>query len=208
VLADWDGSAAEGYRARVKDFVATMDEQAKDFDSTAHFLENASQEIKAAEDIVKAIIQEFLEWAIATIVAALAAAFFSFGASLAAGEGAVSAEAATAMARIMSVVHKVEAFCKRIEKLIEELKKSERVEKRMLGWSMEKGKGVVDTELDDIKGMKKFHPATAAKSKAIQDAQQDAADTVDDHTDQDDVTSPTDPTAAAMKDAKPGKLVP
>jgi uncharacterized protein YukE len=142
-LASWEGSAGDATRDRMNKFIEGVQGTAITAHHISSLLKGSAVLMQAAEDIIKGILTDFIEWLIITWLAAQAAAVPTLGASEAAAAGATAVESSVAATRASTQVNRVTSLVGKIEKVISKLK----------------------GELDDIqKAVGKF----ANESKAVQ----------------------------------------
>ena len=126
VQGSWEGEAADAFAASMKDLCAAMEALASSMEETKEFLDDAAMEVQMAEELVETIIRELIEWAIITLLSALALSVISFGASAAAGAATVAAEAAVAGSRIARVLATVARVLKKVSELLKMAKLTSR----------------------------------------------------------------------------------
>ncbi|KUL40628.1 WXG100 family type VII secretion target [Actinoplanes awajinensis] len=91
--AEWTGSAADAYAARINQLVEGLDAAALDMLNTADGLRDRAMDLRNIEEVIKEIIRELVEWLIIQEIAKHALAAFTAGVS----EGVITAsEMATA----------------------------------------------------------------------------------------------------------------
>lgn len=125
LMATFDGQTATAYGQRMSEHAKQLETVATNMKSTAQFLDNASREIKVAEDICKAAVQMFLEIAIPIAIAAVANTIWTLGISDAIGAGAIGADAAIACARVADASAQLATKLNDIKTALETAKESE-----------------------------------------------------------------------------------
>jgi uncharacterized protein YukE len=103
----WSGVAFDTFERTAAEARDLCGDLAKAFDATAEFLDDAALEVETAEQLVETIIRELIEWAILTLLTALALSVATSGASVAAGAATTAAETAVAGSRIAAVLARV-----------------------------------------------------------------------------------------------------
>lgn len=121
VLAAWEGGAAEAFDAGMSEVYESMVQVAQDFEDTAEMLELAADGAQEAQEMVEDIVRELIAWAIITIIIALGSAWFTLGASMAAGAGVVAAEAAIAAGRCVTVATRLAAILRRLRDFLKRM---------------------------------------------------------------------------------------
>jgi uncharacterized protein YukE len=119
--ATWTGPAADAFRAKISAFEQGVLTVAGQADHVADVLRISATLMDAAEGIIKGIIASWVEYAILTEAAAAAGAFFTFGASEAAGQAAVAGEAAVACGRGAETVGQASSLLERVASAIRQL---------------------------------------------------------------------------------------
>jgi uncharacterized protein YukE len=117
----WKGVAADAFRAKVSNFQRGVSSVAGQADHVADVLRVSATLMDAAQGIIKGIIASWVEYAILTEAAAAASAFFTFGASEAAGQAAVAGEAAVACGEGADTVAQASSMLERIASVIREV---------------------------------------------------------------------------------------
>lgn len=107
LASSWSGEASDAFQGTMTELLTQVEELAKGCAETAEFLDDAAMEVKTAEDMVAAIIQELIEWALLSLAVSLALSFVTWGASALAGAAAAAAEAAVAGSRIAAILARV-----------------------------------------------------------------------------------------------------
>ncbi|MFD3420558.1 WXG100 family type VII secretion target [Streptomyces decoyicus] len=126
---EWTGEAAEALQGYLAELETAMEAEADDMDKTADVLEGAAEQAQFAQEMVEAIIQELIEWALITLAAALALTVVTAGLSWA-GEAAMAAtEASVATSRIAEVVYKLGSNLKSLSNILKLLKRAKKLTK-------------------------------------------------------------------------------
>jgi WXG100 family type VII secretion target len=115
----WQGAASAAFGHHLGQLVNALDSMAGDMGTAAKILNQAAQECQVAEDLVKEIIREAIEFTVATLAATAIADIFTFGLATIAGGIAEGAEMTALIARATQVSTKLAEV---LEKLLETLK--------------------------------------------------------------------------------------
>ncbi len=119
-LADWQGEASDTARKALADFAQGIEGVATSAGSVAEILKTSSMLMTIVEEVVKAIITEFVTWLIWIWVPALASSVVSLGSSVAAAMSASVAKAASTFSRVTSKMGKLGTL---LEKILEFFRK-------------------------------------------------------------------------------------
>ncbi|WP_199434434.1 hypothetical protein [Qaidamihabitans albus] len=114
-LAEWDGAAAEAAKTALADFADGISATASKSGNVAEILQSSSMLMTIVEEVIKAIITEFIKWLIIIWVPALAAAIPTAGASTAAAGTATTAQASTTVASTSQKVSKLTRILNKIK---------------------------------------------------------------------------------------------
>ena len=106
-VADWTGDAADAYRGRIADFEAAIRAGSSASGSIAKYMEVMGIWTAVTRALVLELICEFVSRAIMYALAALAAAYFTFGGSIAAMISGVIADAVILIAKISTHLAKL-----------------------------------------------------------------------------------------------------
>lgn len=117
----WSGQAGDAFRTKIADFENGVAGVAGQADHVADVLRVSATLMDGAQGIIKGIIASWVEYAILTEAAAAASAFFTFGASEAAGQAAVAGEAAVACGRGAEAVGEASAMLERIAGMVRQI---------------------------------------------------------------------------------------
>jgi uncharacterized protein YukE len=117
----WTGSAGDAFRAKIADFERGVASVAGQADHVADVLRVSATLMDGAQGLIKGIIASWVEYAILTEAAAAASAFFTFGASEAAGQAAVAGEAAVACGRGAETVGQTSSMLERVAGMIRQV---------------------------------------------------------------------------------------
>lgn len=117
----WTGVAAGAFRTKMSNFERGTLSVAGQADHVADLLRVSATLMDGAQGIIKGIIASWVEYAILTEAAAAAAAFFTFGASEAAGQAAVAGEAAAACGEGADAVAQTSSMLERISSVIRQV---------------------------------------------------------------------------------------
>ncbi len=118
---NWTGTAADAFRTKIGNFERGALSVAGQADHVANLLRVSATLMDGAQGIIKGIIASWVEYAILTEAAAAAAAFFTFGASEAAGQAAVAGEAAAACGEGADAVAQTSSMLERIASAIRDV---------------------------------------------------------------------------------------
>ncbi|EIE97401.1 WXG100 family type VII secretion target [Saccharomonospora glauca] len=119
-LADWQGEASNAARNALADFAKGIEGVATSAGGVAQILKISSMIMTVVEEVIKAIITEFVSWLIWIWIPALASSWVTFGTSVATAMSASVAKAASAFSRVTSKMGKLG---KLLDKIIEFFKK-------------------------------------------------------------------------------------
>ena len=104
LLDGWEGEASQAYAAKITALVAALREGGRQMTGTADSLGDTATDLRTAEELIRTIIRELVEWLVITWLAAQALAWATAGASeLVAAEGSI-VEAGIAALRAKRVV--------------------------------------------------------------------------------------------------------
>lgn len=118
VMSHWEGEAAAAFNNELAQVNQSITEMISHFEGTAELLENAAQGVQEAQEMVEDIVRELIVWLIVTILTALAASWFTLGASMAAASAAGALEAAAAGTRAAAVVARLVSILTRISQIL------------------------------------------------------------------------------------------
>lgn len=121
-LQSWNGDAAESAAKRLSEFHDGIEGSASTAAHVASVLQASSMLMKVAEDVIKGILSDLVEWLVITWLSALALSVVTVGASDAAAAAATPAEAAIASARGASEVNKVRQLIMKIIAFLKKIK--------------------------------------------------------------------------------------
>ncbi|MEY7972077.1 WXG100 family type VII secretion target [Saccharomonospora xinjiangensis] len=119
-LAEWQGEASDTARRALADFAKGIEGVATSAGGVAEILKTSSMLMTIVEEVVKAIITEFVTWLIWIWVPALASSVVSLGSSVAAAMTASVAKAASTFSRVTSKMGKLGTL---LEKILEFFRK-------------------------------------------------------------------------------------
>lgn len=119
-LADWTGDASDAARRALADFAQGIEGVATSAGGVAQVLKMSSMIMTVVEEVIKAIITEFVSWLIWIWVPALASSILSLGTSVAAAMSASVAKAGSVFAKVTSKLGKLG---KLLDKILEFFKK-------------------------------------------------------------------------------------
>jgi uncharacterized protein YukE len=117
----WTGQAGDAFRTKISNFERGVSSVAGQADNVASVLRVSATLMDAAQSIIKGIISSFVEYAIITEAAGAASAAFTFGASEAAAQAAVEAEAAVSCAEGADRVAETAGLLERAAQAIREV---------------------------------------------------------------------------------------
>lgn len=118
---NWSGDAKEAASQAIDTFVQGVNGTANNATDIASLLGISATLMDAAKDIINGILSTLIEWLIVTWVAALAASFFTFGASDAAATAATGVEASVEGANAADKVEETGSFIERIVNIIKSI---------------------------------------------------------------------------------------
>lgn len=121
-LAGWSGEASEAAKAALADFADGVSGVAAKSGNVAEILQASSMLMTVVEEVIKAIITEFVKWLIMIWVPALAAAIPTAGASTAAAGTATTAQATTTVTSTTQKVNKLTQLLNKIKAWFAKLK--------------------------------------------------------------------------------------
>jgi hypothetical protein len=131
---NWNGDAKDAATQAIETFVQGVDGTTNNATDIASLLGISATLMDAAKEIINGILSTLIEWLIVTWVAALAASFFTFGASDAAATAATGVESAVEGANAADKVEETGSFIERIVNIIKNI-----IEK-LKGFAKEVGK--------------------------------------------------------------------
>ncbi|MCP3798898.1 hypothetical protein NLX83_06470 [Allokutzneria sp. A3M-2-11 16] len=121
-LRDWEGTAADKAKERIGRFAAGVDSAAGNAGGIAEMLHTCSMVVKVAEDFVKGLLTDLVEWLIITWVAAAATAPVTLGASTAAAGAASTARIASTTAEAGRKINVLTRLFAKIRDLLAKLR--------------------------------------------------------------------------------------
>lgn len=113
-VTTWGGDASEAAATKLGEFAHGIDGVAGQAGELAELLLMSSMVMQVIEDVIKAILTEFITWLIMIWIPALAAAVPSCGASTAAAGAATGVRAATTVSRVSRIVAKLRQLLTKI----------------------------------------------------------------------------------------------
>lgn len=119
---NWSGDAADAATRKMSAFNQGVAATATVANNLSTLCDCSAQLMRAAQDIIKQIISDLVEWLVITWLAAQAAAFVSFGASEGAAAAATVAEVANATEKGEQVVSTVQKIINMIEDVFSKIK--------------------------------------------------------------------------------------
>jgi len=120
-VTTWGGDASEAAATKLGEFAHGIDGVAAQAGELAELLLMSSMVMQVIEDVIKAILTEFITWLIMIWIPALAAAVPSCGASTAAAGAATGVRAATAVGRVSRIVAKLRQLLTKIMDFLRKL---------------------------------------------------------------------------------------
>lgn len=117
----WTGAAGDAFRSKIANFERGVASVAGQADHVASVLRISATLMDGAQGIIKSIIASWVEYAILTEAAAAASAFFTFGASEAAGQAAVAGEAAVACGKGADTVGQASSMLERVANAVRQI---------------------------------------------------------------------------------------
>lgn len=118
VVGDWEGAARQSFDDAVQEVVRDLREIAVRAGDVAHLLDEAAVAVRRAEQVVRDLIQELVEWAAVSLAVSAAGAIITLGASAAAGAAAAAAKAGIVGARIATQLGRLALELRRIQLLL------------------------------------------------------------------------------------------
>jgi uncharacterized protein YukE len=118
VVGEWEGLAQQSFDQAVDDVVRDLKEVAVRTGDVADLLEEAAVAVRRAEQIVRDLIRELIEWAAMSLAISAAGAIITLGASAAAGAAAAAAKAGIVGARIAAQLSQLAVELRRIQLLL------------------------------------------------------------------------------------------
>lgn len=122
--AEWQGEASAAAKAKLDGFITGVRETAAETGNLMAVLAFSGALMTIAQDVIKDLISQFVEWLIVTWLAAQAAAIPTCGASEVAAGAATAGEAAVATSRGAAIISKVIAIFKKLEAILARIAKS------------------------------------------------------------------------------------
>jgi len=123
-LASWQGDSANAAGARLASFADGVAGVASKAGNVAEVLKQSAMVMQVIEEVIKAIITEFVKWLILTWVPALLAAGPTFGGSTAAAGAATGVRAGTTVADTSQKVSKLQQLINKIKDWFAKIKDS------------------------------------------------------------------------------------
>jgi uncharacterized protein YukE len=118
VVGEWEGLAQQAFDQAVEDVVRDLKEVAVRTGDVAELLDEAAVAVRRAEQIVRDLIRELIEWAVMSLAISAAGAIITLGASAAAGAAAAAAKAGVVGARIAAQLSQLAVELRRIQLLL------------------------------------------------------------------------------------------
>jgi uncharacterized protein YukE len=112
--ATWAGLAHDAFTAAAADLATQIDDIAAQFDGVSGFLREAAEEVRNAEELVRELIWELVEWAAITLAVSAATAIVTLGASAVAGAATAAAKAGVTGAKIAQLLSRVATVLARV----------------------------------------------------------------------------------------------
>jgi uncharacterized protein YukE len=119
--SSWTGVAGDAFRHKIANFERGVASVAGQADHVASVLRISATLMDGAQGIIKSIIASWVEYAILTEAAAAASAFFTFGASEAAGQAAIAGEAAAACGEGADTVGQASSMLERVANAVRQV---------------------------------------------------------------------------------------
>ncbi|MBK1784050.1 hypothetical protein [Prauserella cavernicola] len=123
-LSGWSGEASEAAKAALANFADGVSGVAAKSGNVAEILQASSMLMTVVEEVLKAIITEFVKWLIMIWVPALAAAIPTAGASTAAAGTATTTQATTTVSSTTQKVNKLTELLNKIKAWFAELQQT------------------------------------------------------------------------------------
>ncbi|WP_203337767.1 WXG100 family type VII secretion target [Nocardioides limicola] len=111
----WEGHAQDAFSVAVNDLAGQIDEIAEQMTNVGGFLDEASGEVRQAEQLIKDLIWELIQWAIISLAVSAALAIVTLGASAVAGAATAASKAGVTGVKIANLLTKVAAALNRIK---------------------------------------------------------------------------------------------
>lgn len=121
-LRSWSGEAGDAAAKKLSEFHEGIEGTASLAGHLAAVLQGSSMLMKAAEDVMKGILSDFVEWLVVTWVAAQLAAPATGAASEPVAAAATAGEEAVAMRRATAEISKVRQLLNKIMQVVERLR--------------------------------------------------------------------------------------
>ena len=118
VAGEWEGAAQQSFDDAVEEVVRDLKEIAVRTSDVADLLDEAALAVRRAEEIVRDLIRELIEWAAMSLAISAAGAIITLGASAAAGAAAAAAKAGLVGARIAAQLSQLAVELRRIQLLL------------------------------------------------------------------------------------------
>ncbi len=115
VVGEWEGMAHLAFGGAVEAVVHDLDEIAERAGEVADVLDQAAVAVRRAEQLVRDLIRELIEWAALSLAVSAVGAIVTLGASVAAGAAAAAARAGIVGARIASHLAELAVELRRIQ---------------------------------------------------------------------------------------------
>lgn len=118
VVGEWEGLAQRSFDDAVDQVVRDLKEVAVRTSDVADLLDEAAVAVRRAEQIVRDLIRELIEWAAISLAVSAAGAIITLGASAAAGAAAAAAKAGIVGAKIAAQLSQLALELRRIQLLL------------------------------------------------------------------------------------------
>lgn len=118
VGGEWEGAARRSFDDSVDEVVRDLREIAVRTGDVADLLDGAAVAVRRAEQVVRDLIRELVEWAAISLAVSAAGAIVTLGASAAAGAAAAAAKAGIVGARIATQLGRLALELRRIQLLL------------------------------------------------------------------------------------------
>ncbi|WP_310528285.1 hypothetical protein, partial [Nocardioides sp.] len=115
VVDEWEGAAKRAFDDAVGELVRDLEEIAVRTAEVADLLDEAALAVRHAEQLVRDLIRELIEWAALSLAVSAAGAIITLGASAAAGAAAAAAKAGIVGARIAARLSQLALELRRIQ---------------------------------------------------------------------------------------------
>ncbi|WP_037576356.1 WXG100 family type VII secretion target [Phaeacidiphilus oryzae] len=178
--ANWTGDASDRFSGFMGDIVEQVESMSQDMAQTAQILNQAGQECQMAEDVIKMIIRELIEWAAMTLAATAVADLVTFGLATIVGTIAEGAEVAAFVARATEETTKLGRILRDLLKMLKEIEEAGKEVKSAEGLAklnkLWRARKAIHSAIHDSKLGLRAGSAAKKDAKALEEAMKAGSD--------------------------------